>query len=187
MLLLQKLKLSDQIPVGGSSWIKRSFRLQLLFASLVLLICLLYLSSFQIKTHKKPDFCLTFINITKKYLSYVAESPRTIDVPNIQVLRGHNFRSHGNVNFIAKGRNKHQEGMNDLNYKHESPQFKERSSTVNNLIGAFYTIRPRADLHHDLIECTPQWGEKIRTQWCSAWPHPTNHAVDKLGTVPGAQ
>jgi len=27
----------------------------------------------------------------------------------------------------------------------------------------------------------------VRTQRCSTWPHPTNQAVAKLGTVPGAQ
>jgi len=48
--------------------------------------------------------------------------------------------------------------MNDLNHKHEPPQLKERSSSVNDLLGAFSTIRPRADRHHDLIEGTPQWG-----------------------------
>jgi len=40
----------------------------------------------------------------------VAEGSLTIDVPNDQVLRGHNFNPHGNVNFIAKGSVKqHQE------------------------------------------------------------------------------
>jgi len=36
-------------------------------------------------------------------------------VPNDQVLRGHNFSPHGNVNFIGKGNVKqHQEDMKDL-------------------------------------------------------------------------
>jgi len=35
---------------------------------------------------------------------------------------------------------------------------------LNDLLGAFYTIRPRADRHHALIEGTPQWGENVRTQ-----------------------
>jgi len=47
-------------------------------------------TSHQLKTNKKPDFCSTLLNLTKKYLSFVAESPHTIDVPNDQVLRGHN-------------------------------------------------------------------------------------------------
>jgi len=47
-------------------------------------------------------------------------------------------------------------------------------------------VLPRADRHHDLIEGTPQWGENVRTQRYSTLPHPTNQAVAKLGTVPGA-
>jgi len=75
-----------------------------------------------------------------------------IDVPNDQVLLGHNFSPHGNVNFIAKGSVKqHQEDVKDVNHEHEPPQLKERSSSVNDLLGAFYTIRPRADRYHDLI------------------------------------
>jgi len=88
----------------------------------------------------------------------VAESPHTTDVPNNQVLRGHNFNPHGNVNFIAKGSVKqHQEDVKDLNYKHEPPQLKEGSTSVNDLLGVSYTFQPRADRHHDLIEGTPQW------------------------------
>jgi len=84
-------------------------------------------------------------------------------VPNDQVLRGHNFSPHGNVNFIAKGSVKqHQEDVKDLNHKQEPPQLKERSSSVNDLVGAFNTIRPRADRPHALIEGTPQWGENVR-------------------------
>jgi len=41
-------------------------------------------SSHQFKTYNKYDFCSTF-------LSFVAEGPHTIDVPNDQVLQGHNF------------------------------------------------------------------------------------------------
>jgi len=52
-------------------------------------------TSHKLKTYKKPDFCSTFLNLTKKYLSFVAEGPHTIDVPNDQVLRGHNFSPHG--------------------------------------------------------------------------------------------
>jgi len=111
----------------------------------------------QFKTFKMSDFCITFLDLTKKYLSFVAERPHTIDVPNDQVLRGHNFSPHGNVNFIAKGSVKqHQEDVKDLNYKHE-PQSKERSTLVNDLLGASYRIRSRADRHHDLIEGAPQW------------------------------
>jgi len=86
-------------------------------------------------------------------------------VPNDQVLRGHNFSPHGNVNFIAKGSVKQlQEDVKDLNHKRE-PQLKERSTLVNDLLGASYTIRSRADRHHDLIDGTPQWGgENVRTQ-----------------------
>jgi len=58
-------------------------------------------TSNQFKTYKKADFGSTFLNLTKEYLSFVAECPHTIDVPNDQVLRGHNFSPHGNVNFIA--------------------------------------------------------------------------------------
>jgi len=54
----------------------------------------------------------------------------------------------------------HQEDMKDLYDKHETPQLKERASTVNDLLGAFYTIRPKADRHHALIEGTPQWGRE---------------------------
>jgi len=83
-------------------------------------------TSHQPKTHKKPDFCSTFLNLTKKYLSFVEESPHTIDVPNGQVLRGHNFSPHGIVNFIAKGSVKqHHEDMKDLNHKHDPPLLKE--------------------------------------------------------------
>jgi len=93
--------------------------------------------------------------LTKKYLSFVAEGPHTTDVPNDQVLRGHNFSPHGDVNFIAKGSVKqHQEDVNDQNHKHEAPQLKERSISVNDLLGAFSTILPRADRHHDLIDGT---------------------------------
>jgi len=46
--------------------------------------------------------------------------------------------------------------VKDLNHKRE-PQLKERSSWVNDLLGASQTIRSRADRHHDLIEGTP-WG-----------------------------
>jgi len=114
-------------------------------------------TSHQFKTYKKADFGSTFLNLTKKDLSFVAERPHTIDVPNDQVLRGHTFSPHGNVNFIAKGSVKqHQEDVKDLNHKHE-PQLKERSTLVNDLLGASYTIRSRADRHHDLIEGT-QWG-----------------------------
>jgi len=115
-------------------------------------------TSHQFKTYN-ADFCSTFLNLTKKYLSFLAEGPHTIDVPNDQVLRGHYFSPHGYVNFIAKGSVKqHQEDVTDLKHKHEPPQLKERSSSVNGLLGAFYTIRPRADRHHALIEGTPQWG-----------------------------
>jgi len=119
-------------------------------------------ASHQLKTNKKPDFCSTFLNITKKYLTVVAESPHTTDFPNNQVLRGHNFSPHVNVNFIATGSVKpHQEGMSDLNHKHEPLQLKEGTSSVNYLLGVSYTIRSRADRHHDLIEGTPQWGENV--------------------------
>jgi len=63
-------------------------------------------TSHQFKTYKKADFGSTFLNLTKEYLSFVAECPHTIDVPNDQVLRGHNFSPHGNVNFIAKEGNR---------------------------------------------------------------------------------
>jgi len=119
-------------------------------------------TSHQLKTNKKVDFCSTFLNLTKKYLSFVAESPHTIDVPNDQVQ---DFSPYGNVNIIAKGSVKqHQEDVKDLNHKHEPPQLKERSSSINDLLGAFYTIRPRVDRHHAFIEGTPQWGENVRTQ-----------------------
>jgi len=119
-------------------------------------------TSHKCKIYKKTDFCSIFLNLTKIYLSFVAEGSHTIDVPNDQVLRGHNFSLHGNVNFIAKGSvRQHQEGMNDLNHKHEPPQLKEKSSSVNDLIGAFNTIRPRADRHHALIEGAPQWGGRM--------------------------
>jgi len=82
-------------------------------------------------------------------------------VPNNQVLRGHNFSPHGNVNIIATGSVKqHQEGIRDLNHKHE-PQSKERITLVNDLLGASYTIRSRDDRHHDLIEGIPQWGGRM--------------------------
>jgi len=55
--------------------------------------------------------------------------------------------------------------MKDLNHKHEPSQLKEGSSTVNDFLGAFYTIRPRADRNQALIEGMPQWGgESVRTQ-----------------------
>jgi len=115
-------------------------------------------TSHQFKTYKRSDFGSTYLNLTKKHLSFVAECPHTIDVPNDQVLRGHNFSPHGNANFIAKGSVKqHQEDVKDLNHKHE-PQLKKRSTLVNDLLGASFTIRSRADQHHDLIEGTPQWG-----------------------------
>jgi len=73
---------------------------------------------YQFKSYNKFDFCSTVLNLTKKYLSFVAEGPHTIDVPNDQVLRGHNFSPHGNVNLIAKGSVKqHQEDVQDLNHK----------------------------------------------------------------------
>jgi len=104
------------------------------------------------------DFGSTFLNLTKKYLSFVAECPHSIDVPNDQVLREHNFIPHGNVNFIAKGSVKqHQEDVKDLNHKRER-QLKKRSTLANDLLGSSYTIRSRADRHHDLIEGTPKWG-----------------------------
>jgi len=72
---------------------------------------------------------------------------------------------------MSKGSVKqHQEGMKDLNHKHEPPQLMEGSSTVSDLLGAFYTIQPRADRHHALLEGTPQWGENVRTQGCSTGP-----------------
>jgi len=70
-------------------------------------------TSHQLKTFKKSDFCTAFLNLTKKYFSFVAEGPHTIDVPNDQVLRGHNVSPHGNV------------------------------STVNVLLGAYYTRADR--------------------------------------------
>jgi len=107
-------------------------------------------TSHEFKTYKKADFCSTFLNLIKKYLSLVAKGAHTIDVPNDQVLRGHNFSPHGNGNFIAKGSVKqHQEDVKDLNYKRELPQLKERSTSVNDLLGASHTIRPRADRHQD--------------------------------------
>jgi len=109
--------------------------------------------------------CLTLLNLTKKYLSFLAEGSHTIVVPDDQVLRGHNFSPLGNANFIAKGSVKqHQEDVKDLNHKHKPPQLKERFSSVNELFCAFHTTRPRADRHHDLIEGTPQRGEDVRTQ-----------------------
>jgi len=42
-------------------------------------------TSHQFKTYKKSDFCSTFLTLTKKYLSFVAEGPHTIDVPNDHV------------------------------------------------------------------------------------------------------
>jgi len=91
-------------------------------------------TSHQLKINKKPDLCSTFLDVTKKYLSFLAESPHTIDVPIDQVLRGHNFSHHGNVNLITKVSFKqHQEDVKDLNHKHEPPQLKERSSSINDL------------------------------------------------------
>jgi len=85
-----------------------------------------------------------------------------MDVPNDQVLRGHNFSPNGNVNFKAKGSVKqHQDDVKDLNHKHVPPQLKERSTSVNDLLGASCSIRSRADRHHDLIEGTPQWGGRM--------------------------
>jgi len=76
----------------------------------------------QFKSYNKFDFCSTVLNLTKKYLSFVAEGPNTIDVPNDQVLREHNFSPHGNVIFIAKGSVKqHKEDVKDLNHNHEPP------------------------------------------------------------------
>jgi len=49
----------------------------------------------------------------------------------------------------------------DLNHKHVPPQLKERSTSVNDLLGASCSIRSRADRHHDLIEGTPQWGGRM--------------------------
>jgi len=117
------------------------------------------------------DLCSTFLNLTKKYLSFVAEGPYSIDVPNDQVQRGHNFSPHGNVNFIAKGSVKqHQEDMKDLNHKHEPPQLKEIFST---------DIPPK-------LGVPLNGGENVRTQGCSTYQHKTNQAVAKLGTVPGS-
>jgi len=48
-------------------------------------------TSHQLETYKTPDFCSTFLNLAKKYLRFLAESPHTIDVPNDQIRRGHNF------------------------------------------------------------------------------------------------
>jgi len=48
--------------------------------------------------------------------------------------------------------------MKDPYHNHEPPQLKERSSTGNDLLGAFDTVQPRADRHQDLIEVTHQWG-----------------------------
>jgi len=109
-------------------------------------------------------------------------------VPKDQVLRGHNFSPHGNANFIAKGSVKqHKEGMKDLDHKHEPPQLKEGSSTVSDLLGAFYIIRPRADRYHGIIEGTPQWGENVIPKGAQHDQHSTNQAGAKLKTVPGAQ
>jgi len=73
--------------------------------------------SYQLKTYKKYEFCSTFLNLTKKYLRFVAQGPRIIDVPNDLVLRSHNFSPHGNVNFIAKWSVKqHQEDIKVLVY-----------------------------------------------------------------------
>jgi len=117
-------------------------------------------TSRQLKTNKKSDFCSTFLNLTKKYLSFVAQIPHTIDVPNNQVPRGHNFSPHSNVNFIAKGSvRQHQEDMNDLNHKYEPPQLKEKSSSVNDLLCAFNTFRPRADRLNGTL--TPQCSQHI--------------------------
>jgi len=78
-------------------------------------------------------------------------------VPNDQVRRRHNLSPDGNAIFVAKGSvRQYSEDMKDFNHKHEPQQLKERSSTVNDLLGAFYTILPRADRHHVLIESTPQ-------------------------------
>jgi len=41
-------------------------------------------TSHQFKTYKKADVCSTFLNLTKKYLRFIAESPHTIDVSNDQ-------------------------------------------------------------------------------------------------------
>jgi len=55
------------------------------------------------------------------------------------------------------------------------------------LLGAFYTIRPRADRHHALIEGTSNGGRMFVPKGAQHDQHPTNQAVDKLGTVLCAQ
>jgi len=64
----------------------------------------------------------------------------------------------------------------------------EGSFTVSDLLGAFSTIRPRADQHHALIEGTPQWGGRLFVpKGAQHDQHPINQAVAKLETVPEAQ
>jgi len=38
-------------------------------------------TSDQLKNYKNSDFCTSFLNLTKKYLIFVAEGPHTIDGP----------------------------------------------------------------------------------------------------------
>jgi len=107
-------------------------------------------------------------------------------VPNDQVLRRHNFSPHSNVNLIAKGSVKQrQEDVKDLNHKHEP---KESSSSINDLLGAFYTIRTRADRHHALIEGTPQWGgECSDPKILNMTTDPPMQSAYVAVSVPGAQ
>jgi len=46
---------------------------------------------------------------------------------------------------------KAEDDMKDFNHKHEPPQLKERSSTVNDMLASFYTFRPWADRLHSLL------------------------------------
>jgi len=116
--------------------------------------------------------------------SFVAESLHTIDVPNDKVLRGHNFSPHSNVNFIAR-----------------------RVLSIIKKIWLTWTSAAKGKIVDDqwFVRCFQYDSAKgwptSRLNW--GYPsmggrmcvpkgaqhdqHPTNQAVAKLGTVPGAQ
>jgi len=135
-------------------------------------------TSHQLKNYKNSDFLTTFLNLSKKHLNFVAEGPHTIDVQNDQFPWEHNFSPYGNDIFVPKGRVKqHQEDMKDFNHKYERPQLKESSSSVNDLLAAFFTIRRR------MADIRPQWGEEnVCTQGRSTWPAPSKSRSSQVGS-----
>jgi len=107
---------------------------------------------------------MTFIDLKKKHLSFIAGFAPTFDIPYDLVLWRDNFSPHGNATIVTRRSvQQQQEDMDEYNHKLEPPQLKKVYVSITNSLAAYYTKRSRADRHHTLSQGTPQWGRMFVT------------------------